>query len=161
MEDLFTFVREKTIKILIEQSQSFDVIRKNINIKKIDEIKKLENLRQLISFIDNRLLSSHKLLKKKGVNHKRIKTNIILNGGSRKLKDFLSEEKISIDEIYDILILDYKNCRKYLKENYGDLAEILAQDKNYPFKRKLGKKVKSNSSKQIRLIYTPMGNKMR
>ena len=159
MEDLFIFVREKTIKILVEQSKSFIVSRKTSTIKKIDEINKLENLRQLVSFIDNKLLLSHKILKKKGVNYKKIKTNIILNNRNHKLKEFLIEEKIPINEIFKILNLNYRNCRKYLKRNYSDLAKVLTEKNNYPFKRKLGKNINSTCSQKIRLIYTPMGNK--
>jgi hypothetical protein len=161
MDDLFLFVKEKTIKTLIEVSDTYPVEQQKRMIIKIDEIRLLENFRQLVVYIEKKLLKQHGFLKHHGINHKHIKKNLVLYKGNNRLASYLFSKKIPIDEIFHIINLDINKKRIYLSKNRSDLVEYLKEEKINPFGRTTCRKVKKTTSKKIRLIYTPMGNKMR
>ena len=157
MDNLFNFIKERVIDVLrkSKKNRSYEIIE-GIIVK----IQELENLRQLISYIEHKLINHHKALRSRGIQHNKLKNHLLKEKGNKKLNKFLLSHNISTEEIFKILNLPYKERRSYLIKKHKQLAKVLKDEDITPFRKK--RKIKSKASnRKIRLIYTPMGNKMR
>jgi hypothetical protein len=163
MEALFIYLKAKVIDhitfVISENSNSNQVFIKT----RIEKIEALENLNQLVSYIETKLKIHQKSLCKAGINYK----NIRLFKGINYQNTFkiMCELNISTDEIYAVLKLHYKQRGEYIKIYHPLLENLLTLKNIKPFNSaKIADnkyKKKQKEKKDVWLIYTPMGNKMR
>ncbi|MCB0451165.1 MAG: hypothetical protein KDC97_13705 [Confluentibacter sp.] len=163
MDALFNYIKAKVvdhITPIIEKNTKNNKIQATILIKKIES---LENLNQLAAFIDKKLVKHHRYLKKAGINYKEFR--LFKKPMYARTYEIMNEHNISIDEIFTVINLKAKEKSSYIKKHYPAVSEKLTKENIAPFNVKKIKRHKNKSTesanKEVRLIYTPMGNKMR